>query len=757
MKMVRRILSVLSLLFIGISIVCILNEVDFPNYSIAQKKREIVFYIDKDNEIEQSFLNFNSEISTLTIYPVVIDQEVYDSSPLVISFKKNNEVIYEETYSLEKNNVLANLVQIEIPKSVRGNPFSIIISSNASPRSLGIWGSVNDSYPNGSFYLNKKPYFTDISFITGEHLSLNYFQVCFKNSLEIIPEWVKVFIISLFLFSIITVFLFSISKMIRITRGFLNLFLAIAFIPILIYLCGLAADLINVHLNKAAYYVIFLLFLYDLIFVFFYRKHIHKKIRSIKINDLLIGIAFVIIFCLLEGIQLFSIEVMPWKDGLFHQQLIQKMIQDQKIPFFYPYQIGFHLITLLISQLSNDPSSILICGQMTYFLFFLSCFLLGRKIFNNNVLGLLTSVLIAFYSPFGTLLLSWGKYPLLLGFSLLNALVSVLIDDSLEQERKRFPVLMILAGLFLIHWKISILALLILCIYMTTNTGTLNLKAGNRGIALLIILLFSFVIYDVASLLSNSGVDVLIESIIQYGDPYKSGELFLLSLEKGGFLIWLFGLAGFIHFIVVNAKQGSWYFGFVLISIIVPFVIYALFPFSFIGKLNIMIFLQIIFCCFFVYEIKYLFLNFGNKMEIGKKMVSCFVIAAGILGGVINLQPIRSINILCDKNDMNAFKWIKSSLKEGSKFLISSEEWNGKQFPTDGGGWLSSFTNNYAVYSGSISDELDSCDYFIKNQIEYIYLGSGNTQRYIYQAIEDEIVIPVYYSNGITIYQVECD
>ncbi len=306
--MVRRCLSILSLLFIGISIVCILNELDFPNYSIAQKKKEIVFYIDVDNEIEQSFLNFDSEISTLTIYPVVIDQEAYDSSPLVISFKKDNETIYEETYSLEKINVLVNSVQIEIPKSVRGNPFSIIISSNAPPRSLGIWGSVNDSYPNGSFYLNKKPYITDISFNTGEHLSLNYFQVCLKKSIEIIPVWVKVFIISLFLFSIITVFLFSISKTIRITRGLLSLFLTIAFIPILVYLCGLVADLINVHLNKVAYYVIFLLLLYDLIFVFFYRKHIHKKIQSIKINDLLIGISFVIIFCLaknlLEGVSI---------------------------------------------------------------------------------------------------------------------------------------------------------------------------------------------------------------------------------------------------------------------------------------------------------------------------------------------------------------------------------------------------------------------------------------------------------------------
>ncbi|HAF61152.1 MAG TPA: hypothetical protein DCK95_02370 [Anaerolineaceae bacterium] len=762
MEKIHKSIYLIEFLAIGMGLISPLKDVRLINYNFFQKKREIVLSVDMNNYVEQTFTDFPDGVGAIEIFPVIIDQSTFENSQLVVNIISKDEVLSEQIFHINKLTISQEKFKIKIPRSETGNSFLIEIQSTALPGSFGIWSSFIDSYSGGQLFVNGDPFLADISFVTYDRFDLRNISGRFEYLFDYMSVWFQLLLVYGVLFFVISIFMAHVLGEKNINRNGLSIVFTIALLPLLMFFCGILQIVFDIPLQTIFYIVVMVIAICDVVFLINNKKNVFERIRKIKYKNLLIGSITLLVFSIFNCFQGIPNSTMPWKDGLYHQQLIQNMVNEQSIPLFFPYHIGFHLISLITYQLYADTQSVYILGQMVYLLFFFSNYLLGERISNSRIYGLLTAIIITFYSPFGMLLLSWGKYPVLLGFSLFNYLMAILSEKERDENNKILYVCIILLGLIFIHWKIFLLSVLIIVLYRVSKRKKIArgdyIEKDTRYFLLFICIAM---IYEFISVFENANLQNLVSSLIEQGDPYNFVELLMISLDRGGAIIWFLGSIGVIRFLYQHRDTTKDFPIWIVIILTISIFSLIFLPFSVIGKLNFMMLLQIILGLFCVLEIK----KFATTCEQNfvewnpdyyKWLRKISVLIIGILGVIINLQPVQSINVLCDANDLAAFQWININLPENEYFLISSELWNGRQFPTDGGGWLPVFTANQVIFSDMLTDQTKYCDYIKENNIEYVYIGSGTTPRVQYQAIENGDLDPIYYSDGISIYQVSC-
>lgn len=481
--------------------------------------------------------------------------------------------------------------------------------------------------------------------------------------------------------------------------------------------CGLLVLFVSIRLLKRGSLV-------------FSRPNRHNLFETICVGGL-----FLLLLCV-RAVQVRDIFVPNWVDGLTHTLLLQKFVSMQYIPFDRIYHTGFHSIALSVHHLwSLDlPEAVLLLGQWLSAMCGVSLYLLAKRYIHYVFPSYLCIVIYSLFLLFPSFLVSWGRYPFLLGLTLLPpAIVAAL--NWLDHQKGLFLAIAFVVVLFFAHYG----ALLIWFSFVAAHLAftAIAQRSYSRDLrkctsilsrlTLLVMPLLAFIAPKALVLLRRH--DVITRMAQRIHDPdfgadanYAAGLLF--SHDHVFLLIWLA-----VTFWSIRQKKS----GFQVIAIwpltlwFLIWIQYLLARISIASYSNAIIFFSVPLAISFGMVSDRVILFFRSKSLADGRIhyeilggIACFVLITS--GVILNSKIISADTVLFSAEDSRAMDWIVNESPYNSVFFIKTFRWGDELAPADGGGWIEILTGRKVVYPKSLGDLYDMCVFIRSNDVDYIYL-----------------------------------
>lgn len=278
---------------------------------------------------------------------------------------------------------------------------------------------------------------------------------------------------------------------------------------------------------------------------------------------------FVVIFIIvhiLGALQLYQAETPLWIDGIFHNDILTKMVEENKVFLNTTYPIGFHLIglaNLLIWKMTTFES-ILLTGQWIIILSYLSFFLFSKSISTSNSNPWLSTILLIFLSPFPSYLINWSRFPFALGLALLP-LVLYLTPFIFKSRKYILPVSLFILLCGMTHYGIFIILIsgfmALLIRFLQESQNKKQKSQTIRIIFLLFLVLLPVIIflaYHLRETIITQSLSELVEQSIANANSTDFGYVFGLLVSKGGFVIFPLSFIGLIFSFKFSNKVGTY-------------------------------------------------------------------------------------------------------------------------------------------------------------------------------------------------------
>ena len=215
---------------------------------------------------------------------------------------------------------------------------------------------------------------------------------------------------------------------------------------------------LNIPVNRVNLLAVFMTFL-GLWILWGYLKRWRRVVpknfikRRDLMENLILGITFFCLF-LLRSVQMSEVFVPNWFDGIVHTSLVQNFIVKEKISIDRIYHIGFHAIALVVTQLSGTevPQTVLLLGQWFSVICGFTFYSFARRITHSVYLaffGLLAYLLLLYFPSH---LVSWSRYPFLLGLTLLPPTILTTMDWIDNHKGNYFLTLILVTSLIFSHY-----------------------------------------------------------------------------------------------------------------------------------------------------------------------------------------------------------------------------------------------------------------------------------------------------------------
>ena len=463
--------------------------------------------------------------------------------------------------------------------------------------------------------------------------------------------------------------------------------------------------------------------------------------RRDLMENLLLGITFFCLF-LLRSVQMSEVFVPNWFDGFVHTSLVQNFIVKEIISIGRIYHVGFHAIALVVTQLSGMevPQTVLLLGQW----FSVIC----GFTFYSFVRRITHSVFPAFFSLLAYLLLlyfpshlvSWSRYPFLLGLTFLPPTILTSMDWIDNHQGNYFLTLILVASLIISHYGSFLIWVSYVLVHLVYRIMVGDIKHNvvkGKSILVRSLSLFSpllvFVSPKVINLLGRQGI--IASMVLRGSDPdlgIDTLNVLDLVFDNNSLLVliwilvsvWLFFKGRHMFSIVL-----SW----PITVLFLTWIQYYLLGISISSYINFIIFLSMplaIAIGFLFYRASLLIpkLHFSWKPPVAshliKRSLQVFLVVTIIPGVFTNIKIIVPETIIFTKEDRYAMEWISENTPNDSVFLIRSTFWgNNTILPSDGGGWINLLTGRQIVYPQAIGELYDMCVFARENGANYIYFG----------------------------------
>jgi len=481
-------------------------------------------------------------------------------------------------------------------------------------------------------------------------------------------------------------------------------------------------------ISSLAIWVILLLVFYffpykidkSITFIFFYGGWIIFLIKekiwsfSIKINGfrninygklIFLFLAFLSLIVFLFSIR--STTVGLGSDS-YHHTLIAQLILDQgKVPNSYlpyaplisfSYHFGFHSFVAAITWLSNIPVRLMVPILGCFLIIFssLSIYALARELFKNELIGEISGLISIFVSVFPYYMLNWGRFPQLLGLSILPMLFVVFILWKNENFNNRHIIQLSLLAFILgiSHYRVTIIAIIGLISYLLFDFGSRPVTINqilfiikNSTFASFVTLIFysPWIIIVYASRLNSIGHSIKIQ---------KSSDFFY-SLERLG--------KDVIHyptnFILISVlifclmiccyKKDRFVYWLIFFSITLYILSGRDFLSQYMDTISVIISLYIPFSIIIgrglVYYLDKFAFNFVKKLFL---LISLIVIVFGL----IQIPKfLTSKNSYVTTSDLEAIEWVENNTPPDSLFLVNTVNFDFNPdfiISVDAGYWL---------------------------------------------------------------------
>lgn len=785
-----------------------------------------MFELDKRHSLTQTFISAESYFSSIR-FPVdargrtdipqsVVSLCLREAPPFSRDIACDNLLLPHSTDVEEIN------LSCPVPSESIEKRYQISIKTETPSGVIYFWSSLKDAYPYGNLYINDQEIPGDMAFWGYSRPNLLLLIKMFLNSIHRLPLLVEFFALcSICGYFILALLSIDLSATTISQRLILSNSVGLAFPPVFLYSLGL----FDINLTRRAITGALLCIAGLILLVRIARSMLRVKNTNLKNyfqrNDNLTkqsqkitpdryDIIFLVLFILAVITRLLQVEnlfVPNWTDGLAHQNALNALFTSGVVPINQIYHIGFYLNTFFAQSLLrlDSPEATLIFGQWLSVASGMTFYLLAQKFFGNKLVPLICLAFYWFLSPFPSYLISWGRYPILLGMTLLPATIIFSIKWIETKKINNFFLASLFAvSLLLAHysifviWGISVFSYMIFqkiqnrSEYSDNKLHALSTYKLIAQIGLLLLLLGLFFYPKVKTILSFSVIchdtfpylDVCIRQIASsshiFGIPTANlnGPLlstygniinvmnqakriitdadakymFYLTLKQGGGMIWLCGTLGMAFMFRTNRKLFygivGWFMLLILFSVIQTLLLAVAVP----NVTNIIIFFSIPLTLLCGSALQY-FLETKEYTARLRNVILGALIGLILLGAYGSIGTVNPATTLFNREDQEAVAWIDQNTNVNDTILINSFYWGSWYMPSDGGGWVSSLTGRNTVFPSSQQEFADIQGLIDTNKVSYVYLGHGygELQTSMFEKSNFKIV---YQRDGISIYKV---
>lgn len=499
-----------------------------------------------------------------------------------------------------------------------------------------------------------------------------------------------------------------------------------------------------------------------------YRVEIFSTYAS-GLKELRFTLSFVLFLFLARTLQTHDIFVPNWVDGLIHALRLQKSILRDAFSFDNVYPGGFYSLSLLLYKFHAGtlPEVILMSGQGLAVVASLNFLVLMRRYFGRSMWGYVSSFVYSFALLFPSHLLMWGRYPFLLGLTLVPPAILVTADWVSGRSRMYVLAFIFAASLVLSHYSAFIIWLSFVFIQLVFSWR--NDKEHRNQWLRLFLLLAPMVLILLPKLLNlMNRPDILSGMITRSSSQEFEGEtqtILNLILKHDWFFFVLWGVAG-IHSLFRKDGKISSLVVWPAIILLGTWMQYTILGYSVTSYVNWMIFVSmpIAFSCGYLAQVTIPVLKdrFLKQVDLSTSHLVrptqlIFLLCVMTLGIGMVLKDGRSGTVLFTPEDEQAMNWIRENTPSNSKFLINSFIWGDKLMPSDGGGWIQLKTGRHTIYP-ELGEFYDMCKYMKDNQVGYIYLNKQPVENFFEFRRADFVGISqvVYQTGDVFILSVSC-
>jgi hypothetical protein len=252
--------------------------------------------------------------------------------------------------------------------------------------------------------------------------------------------------------------------------------LSIAIVPLMLYW----ASLLGIHLTTPLVALLLVLAAgisaWDII-----KRHRLRELinsRSQLLTLLLLSIIFAgAVIARIWGVE--GIEFPLWTDS-YHHTLISQLIADGGlVPSSYEpyapieafsYHFGFHTLVAWFHILTKlpIPRSVVLVGQIINALVVPTTYVFAKRLWKSREAGLIAALLLGLFSHMPAFFVNWGRYTQLTGqilFPIALLLCMVAFDQHRKSLRVIGPAAIAVAGMFMVHNRMTIFLLVFVGIY----------------------------------------------------------------------------------------------------------------------------------------------------------------------------------------------------------------------------------------------------------------------------------------------------
>lgn len=459
-----------------------------------------------------------------------------------------------------------------------------------------------------------------------------------------------------------------------------------------------------------------------------------------------------------------------WYDGLSHTSLLNQFADAGRISPDSIYHVGFHAIAMMFHSISglSQPETVLLLGQWLVATSGLTLFAMIQRYMRNSYISGLCFIIYIFFLTFPSYLTSIGRYPYLLGFTLLPFAMTSSLGWVTRRAGSYVLAVSFVVALALTHYGALLTWLAFMVSHLTYR------MASNRVGRLVILRHRLLTLRRFAYLIAPLGIVVLPKLVNLINHPmilanilarYQEASfdpealaLWEIFLSKNGLacLVWLV----WVSWSMVRARW-SLYLTLIwpLITWLFIWIQYETIGFSVSTYVNLIIYLSFpLTFAFGFMEKKLAWITNPEQPRIswqGSALIS-LALFLGLYLAPKNLDPAKS---MFTRDDQLAMGWIRNHAPPDSTFLVRTVFWNNSSLIAyDGGGWITLLTGR-GIILPQLGELHDLCEFSRQAGVDYMYFGSKpsvNDFDLRLDSLTEENYFLEYQNQTVDIYSFHC-
>ena len=466
--------------------------------------------------------------------------------------------------------------------------------------------------------------------------------------------------------------------------------------------------------------------------------------------------------------------VPSWIDGLVHQRSLDKMIETGMQSTSQIYHTGFYAQAMLTAMLTGltTPAAMLVSAQLFSALGGLTFLFLATRFFSSRAALLMSAGVYWFMAQFPSYLITWSRFPFLVGLMLLPALMAYSIKILRSAKWSLvIPYLLIFTGMLLVHYGVVVIYFAFLVAWIVfdaesrSNLTGLFKRLGWRlflAVAGLLLPALFFLGPKLARFLFDpTSRQALIDLSKEAASQIDSLYLLGLSAQNGGIVLWGMALVGLIAALVLARKSALVLLGWYAVLGLVTWAQLQAFGIAVSSYADLVISLCIPLGLLAGFSVELLFAltprleSLFDKLRVKPAYFGLLGLLLVVLAGSYSqLGVVNPISVLFSSRDARAAQWIQENTPAGAVILVDSFRWGDTYWPSDGGGWLKPLTGRSCVYARSQQDIAGIDALVAAQKVRYVYLGQGFGELPSSHFTGNPAYKLVYQEQGVSIFAV---